>query len=128
MVVLGMNTRREDARRAEEGMFVGANDNQGPPQDNQVPPLEEVSLGDQVSIASPPITDGYIWANFLSLNQAMNSQENAVISEVQAMKAQMNRKVGPQVPQHANTMASHLRDFARMNPHMFYWLRSDEDP
>ncbi|TMX04114.1 hypothetical protein EJD97_011539 [Solanum chilense] len=123
-----MNTRREDTRRAEEGMSLGANDNQVPPQDNQVPSLEELAMGDQVSVASPPITAGDIWANFLTLNQAMNSQENAVIYEVQAMMAQMNRKVGPRVPQHANTMASHLRDFARMNPHMFYWLRSDEDP
>ena len=32
------------------------------------------------------------------------------------------------MPQHANTMASHLRDFAKMNPPMFYGSRSDEDP
>ena len=57
MVVLGMNTRREDARRAEEGMFVGANDNQGPPQDNQVPPLEKVAMDDQVQVIPPLMSD-----------------------------------------------------------------------
>ena len=39
---------------------VGAND-------NQVPPLEEVSMGDQVSIVPPPMTDGEIRTIFLNL-------------------------------------------------------------
>ena len=97
-------------------------------QDNQVPPLEEVSMGDQVPDVPPPMTDRDIRADFLTLTQAMTFQANAFNSQVQSMTAQVNRVVGPRVPQHANTMASHLRDFAKMNPPMFYGSRSDEDP
>ena len=44
-MVIGSNTRRSPARRAEEEMEnVGAHDNQVPSQDNQVPPLEEVAM------------------------------------------------------------------------------------
>ena len=40
----------------------------------------------------------------------------------------MNQEVGPRVPHHASTMASRLRDFTRMNPHVFYGSRLDECP
>lgn len=49
-------------------------------------------------------------------------------SQVQDMTTQVNRYVGPRLPQHANIMASHLRDFITMNPPMFYGSSSDEDP
>ena len=58
----------------------------------------------------------------------MTSHANSSTSQVQAMTAQVNREVGPRVPQHANTMASHLRDFTRMSPPMLFGLRLDEDP
>ena len=46
IVDIGMNNRREAARRAEEGIAnPGAQDNQAPLHDNQVPPLEEVAMG-----------------------------------------------------------------------------------
>ena len=44
------------------------------------------------------------------------------------MTTQVNREVGPRVPQHANTMASCLRDFTRTSPTMFFGSRVDEDP
>ena len=43
------------------------------------------------------------------------------------MTAQVNREVGPRVSQHANTMASHLRDF-RKNPPIFFGSKVDEYP
>lgn len=47
IVVIGMNNRRAAARRTEEGIaYVGANDNQGPLEENQVPPLHKVAMGD----------------------------------------------------------------------------------
>lgn len=40
-----MSTGRATARRSEEGIsYVGANDNQDPRQDNQVPPLDKVTI------------------------------------------------------------------------------------
>ena len=36
----------------------GSQEKQEPPQDNQVTPLEEVSMGDQVSAVPPPMIDG----------------------------------------------------------------------
>ncbi|TMX05855.1 hypothetical protein EJD97_011733 [Solanum chilense] len=109
-----MNTRRAASRRVEKEMVnVG---NQG----NQVPPLEEVAMGDQVSDVPPPMIDGDIRADFLFLSQSMTSQDNAVTSPVQAMTAQMNREVEPRVPQHVKTMSSRLRDFTIINPPNFY--------
>ena len=43
------------------------------------------------------------------------------------MAAQVNREVGPRVPQHANIVASRLIDFTRMNTPMFFGSKSEED-
>ena len=107
---------------------VGNHDNQVPPQDNKVPPLEEVAMDDQVPVVPPSMTDGEIRASFLNSAQAMTSQDNFVTSQVKVMTFQVNREVGPRVPQHANTKVSHLREFTRMSPPMFFWSRSNEDP
>ena len=58
----------------------------------------------------------------------MNSQANGVTSQVKAMMAQVNLKVGPHVPQHSSTMESRLRVFTRMNPPMFHRSKAEEDP
>ena len=105
IVVIGMNNRRAAARRTEEGIaYVGANDNQGPLEENQVPPLDEVAMGDQVSVVPQPMTNGEIKENFLNFFQCMTSQANAVTSQVQAMTTQLSREVEPRVPEHANSM------------------------
>ena len=53
-----MNTQREATRRAKKSIAnVGSYDNHAPPQDNQVHPLEQVPLGDQVTVVPPPMTD-----------------------------------------------------------------------
>ena len=58
----------------------------------------------------------------------MTSQANVVTSQVQAMTTQVNWEVGPRVPHHANTVASHLKDFTMMNPPMFFWSKTDKYP
>ena len=70
-----MNTRREAERRSEKGIAnVGVYYNEAPPQDNQVPPLEEVTMGDQVPVAPPQMINGDIREAFLTLDQATTSQ------------------------------------------------------
>ena len=102
-----MNTRRATTRRAEEGIAnVGANDNKAPPQDNQVPPFENVGMGDQILVVPLLMTDGEIRATFLNLAQSMTSEANAITSQVQSMTAQVNREFGPRVPHHVNNIAS----------------------
>ena len=44
------------------------NDNQAHPQDIQVPLLEEVAMGDQVSVVLLPMTDWEIRSYFLNLS------------------------------------------------------------
>ena len=51
-----MNTQIASSRRNKEEMAnVGTHDNKGPPQDNEVPTLEEVAMGDQVPVVPPPM-------------------------------------------------------------------------
>ena len=76
IVVKGMNNRRAVATRDEEEMAnAGAHV-------NQVPPLEEVVIGDHVLLVLPMMKDGEIRSNFLNLAQAMTSQDNIVTSTV----------------------------------------------
>ena len=49
---------------------VGAHNRQVPLEDNQVPPLEEVAMGDQLLVVPPPKTDGEIRTTLLTLDQA----------------------------------------------------------
>ena len=77
-MVIGMITRRESTRRVEEAIANA----RVPPQDNQVPPLDQVN--------PPPITDGGIRSYFLHLYQAMTSQENVATSQIQTMMSQVN--------------------------------------
>ena len=69
IVVIGMNTKREASRRDEEGIaYMGANDNKCLPQDNQLPILEEIAMGDQLPVVPPSMNDGEIRTNFLNLS------------------------------------------------------------
>ena len=65
--------------------------------------------------------DGEIRATLIQLAQSTTVQ-------AQAMMAQANRKVVPQVHQQVSTISSRLRDFTRMNPPTFYGSKVDEDP
>ena len=124
-----MTTRKAAAKKAEEGIAnAGAHENQAPPKVNQVPQLEKVAMGCEVPVIPPPMMDGEIRADFLNLSQAMTSQANDVTSQVQAITALVNREVGHRMPPHASTMASHLRDFTRMNRPMFFGSKDNEYP
>ena len=85
-------------------------------------------MGDQVSDVPTPMTDGEIRATFLTLAQAMTSQAIFVTSQVQAITSQVNREIGTRVPQHDNTIALRLRDFARLSSPIFLGSKSEEDP
>ena len=107
---------------------MGSHDKQAPPQDQQVPPLERVPMGDHVSVASsPPMVDGYIRSTFPNLAQAINLQAKAVTSQVQALTARVKQELGPHVPHHSSTMASRLRDFSSINLPVFFGSKEDED-
>ena len=57
IVVIGVNTQRTSSRRDEEEISNGgANEKQVSPQDNKVPLLDEVALGDKVLVVPPPMT------------------------------------------------------------------------
>ena len=102
--------------RAEEDLAnVGV-----PPQGNQLP------LQDQAPVILPPMQDGEIRSTFVTFRQAMSTQDQVVATQYQAMKDLENWKVGPRVQQQTNTMASHLRDFKKMNPPMFVGSKVNE--
>ena len=88
-----------------------------------MPQLEDVSMGDQVLIVPPPLTEGKIRATFLNFEKSMTTQANALTSQVNAMTTQGKREVGLQVSQHAKTMSSRWRDFTRMSALMFFGSR-----
>ena len=71
------------AWRVEEGIAnPGAHDNQDPPQDDQIPPHEDVFMRDQVLVVAPQMNDGEIRAIFLNLDQAITLQVNVVTSQL----------------------------------------------
>ena len=59
---------------------VGDQENQVPPQDNQVPICEEVAMDDHVPDAPLPMNNGDIRAAFLTLTKAMTSKANVATS------------------------------------------------
>ena len=94
ILVICINTRRTAEKRAEEGIVnVGDQVSEAPREVNQVPPFEEVYIGDQVSIVSPPMTNGEIMETFLNLDKAMTLQAKGLDSQVKSMMAQVNREV-----------------------------------
>ena len=74
------------------------------------------------------MTDGEIRSVFLCLSQAMSNQYQEVATEAHSMTSQAHREVGPRVQRNDSTMASHLKNFKRMNPLMFHGSKVNEDP
>ena len=65
--------------------------------------------------------DGEVSASLFQMAQTFTTQD-------QAITAQDNREVVPRENEHASTIASHLRDFTRMNPPMLFGADVDEVP
>ena len=84
----------------------------GPPGGDQLPPLEEHANIEKAPVNPSPLTDGDIRVAIIQLAQVVTTQ-------AQTMKTQANREVAPRPNQQVITVASHLRDFTRMNPPTF---------
>ena len=118
-----MNTQRNASRRLEEEIS-----NAGvPPRGEQVPPLEEDANVEQAPTNPPSFMDENIRTALLQMYQAITTQEQASTIQAQAMMVQANWEVMPRPRQQITTMASHLRDFTRMNPPTFYDSKVDEE-
>lgn len=123
-----MNTQSKASRMADKEVDnFGGLGNKVPSQENQVPPLQELSMFDQALDDPQPINDRDIREDFLTLTQVMTYQDNTVISQFRAMMDQMNKDVGLHDPQHAKTMASCFRDFTRMIQPIFFVSNKDQD-
>ena len=119
-----MNTRRNVAQRLEEEV-ANARDS---PHDDQAPPLEENANVDQAPANPPPMTEVEMRDIIYQMSQAITTQEQASTIQAQAMMVQANWEVMPRPHQQITTMASHLRDFTRMNLPTFYGSMVDEAP
>ena len=51
-----------------------------------------------------------------------------ITTQDQPITTQANKDFAPRENQHASNMASHLRDFTSMNPHMYFGSKVNEDP
>ena len=58
----------------------------------------------------------------------MATQTEVLITQSQAMTTQANWEVEPHGNQNGSSMASHLRDFTRINPQMFFRSKVNRDP
>ena len=65
------------------------------PHCDQVPPLEEDSNMDQAYADPPPLKVENIRTTFLQMAQAITSQAQAAMVQVQHMRTQANREVVP---------------------------------
>ncbi|TMX03040.1 hypothetical protein EJD97_018676, partial [Solanum chilense] len=113
----------EPTRRAVEGIAKAG------VQNHQVPPLEEVGMGDQVMVNPPPMTNGDIRAAFLQMSQAVKTLAQEVTTKGQVMTARANWEVVPKGNKQVRTIDSLLKDIlTRMNPPSFYGSKVEEDP
>ena len=58
----------------------------------------------------------------------MATQSQVVTTQAQSMMAQANWEIETSMNKNCSKMDSHLRDFTRMNPLMFYGSKVNEDP
>ena len=57
----------------------------------------------------------------------MATQSQVITTQTQVVMAQSNWEIGTHLNKNSSTMTSHLRDFTRMNPPMFYGSKVTED-
>ena len=102
-----MNRRRMPTIRVEYGVV-----NEGVcPQGDQVPLVNQEN---EVSVVPPDMPNDEVRGAFVDLPRAMTTQGN--------------RDVRPRVNVIKSTMASRLRELARMNPYIFICSKVGEDP
>lgn len=70
--------------------------------------------------------DSEIGADFLNLNQVMDTQSQVITTQVQAMPDQANLEVAPRMNRNASTLGSRLRDFTSMNPAIVFGSKVNE--
>ena len=91
------------------------------PQGNRNAPQVQAAANYQVLVKPLAITDGEV-------RETLFQMAHAITTQAQAITTQANMEVAPRENQHARTMASRLRDFMRMNPHIFLISKVEEDP
>ena len=108
-MVIGYEHKKDSREKCtEEIANAGAT-----PQGNRNAPQVQAAANYQVLVKPLAITDGEVRETLFQIAQAITTQ-------AQAITAQANREVVPRENQYASTMTSHLRDFWRMNPRMFF--------
>ena len=106
-----MNISKNAGRRVE--VAVAAAGNQAPP------PAPAARV--QVPINPAVLTNREVRKALVQMAQAM-------ITQAQAITAHATREGAPRENPHASTMTSRLRDFARMNPPVYFGSKTIEDP
>ena len=99
-----------------------------PPDNEQVPPLEENANVDQAPANPPPMMEDDMRDILAQMDQGMTTQAQDTTVQEQAMTSQANWDVVPRSHQQVTIMASGQRDFTRMNPPTFYGSMVYEDP
>lgn len=57
---------------------------------------------------------------FVQMDKGITTQELSITTQAQSMKTKDNREFVPRAKEHVGTIASHLRDFKRMNSPTFH--------
>ena len=99
-----------------------------PPHDEQVPALEENTNVDQAPANHPPMMEAKMRDILAQMSQAMTTQAQSAMVQAQAMTSQANRDIAPCPYEKFTTMASRVRDFTQINPHIFMGLRLMKTP
>ena len=99
-----------------------------PSHDEQVPPLDENATVNKTPANPPPTMEAHMRSILSQMVQVMTTQAQAATVQAQAMKTQVNLDIALRPRQQVTTMASHLRDFSRMNHPTFYGSKVDEYP
>ena len=99
-----------------------------PSHDEQVPPLDENATVNKAPANPPPTMEAHMRSILSQMVQVMTTQAQATKVQAQAMTTQANRDVAPCPHQQVTSIASHLREFTRMNPPTFYGPKVDEYP
>ena len=91
------------------------------PQGNRNATQVKAAANDHVPVNTLTMIESAIRESLFQISQDITIQ-------AQDITEQPNREVAPRENQHASTMFSHLRDFTRKNPPMYFVSRVHEGP